>query len=115
MEDQVLAFTPFLAGLGPCDGGFPPKANHNEAMPAHCRHSRILLHVNFLIPERTLRAKASFEERQRKFRGQKVGYGMVVDGIAKFQALKFTFQGLKLTVKSFFCWLERESLRNIRP
>ena len=29
-------------------------------------------------------------------RGQKVGYGMVVDGIAKFQALKLTtFQGLK--------------------
>ena len=26
---------------------------------------------------------------------QKVGYGMVVDGIAKFQALKFTFQCLK--------------------
>ena len=24
---------------------------------------------------------------------QKVGYGMVVDGIAKFQALEFTFQG----------------------
>ena len=31
-------------------------------------------------------------------RGQKVGYGMVVDGIAKFQALKFTFQGLRCPV-----------------
>ena len=46
------------------------------------------------------------EAQQRHFsyrailRGQKVGYGMVVDGIAKFQALKFTFQSLKFPVKS---------------
>ena len=50
-----------------------------------------------------------------KVRGQTVGYGMVVDGIAKFQALKFTFHGLKFPVNPLFCWLEGESLRNFRP
>ena len=29
-----------------------------------------------------------------------MGYGMVVDGIAKFEALEFTFQGLNFPVKS---------------
>ena len=33
-------------------------------------------------------------------RGQKVGHGLVVYGMAKFQALKFAFQGLKFPVKS---------------
>ena len=34
---------------------------------------------------------------------------MVVDGIAKFQALKFTFQGLKFPVKSLV-WLVRRRI-----
>ena len=37
----------------------------------------------------------------------KVGYGIVMDGIAKFQALKFTFQGLKFPVKSLVLLVRR--------
>ena len=44
--------------------------------------------------------KTKHEKSPKILRGQKVGYGMVADGIAKFQALKFTFQGLKFPVKS---------------
>ena len=39
--------------------------------------------------------------------GQKVGYGLVVDGTAKFQALKFTFPGLKFLVKSLVLLVSR--------
>ena len=42
-------------------------------------------------------------------RGQKVGYGTVVDGIAKFQALKFTFQSLKFPPKSLVLLVRRRS------
>ena len=35
------------------------------------------------------------------------GYGMVVDGIAKFQALEFTFQGLTFLVKSLVLLVRR--------
>ena len=38
---------------------------------------------------------------------QKVGHGLVVYGIAKFQALKFTFQGLKFPVKSLVFMVRR--------
>ena len=41
----------------------------------------------------------------------KVGQGMLVDGIAKFQALKFTFQGLTFPVKSLVLRLEGEALK----
>ena len=36
-----------------------------------------------------------------------MGYGMVVDGIAKFQALKFIFQGLRFPVKSLVLLVRR--------
>ena len=36
-----------------------------------------------------------------------MGYERVVDGIAKFQALKFTFQGLKFPVKSLVLLVRR--------
>ena len=39
--------------------------------------------------------------------GKRWGMGMVVDGIAKFQALKFTFQGLEFPVKSLVLLVRR--------
>ena len=46
---------------------------------------------------------------------QKVGHGLVVYGMARFQALLFTSHGLKFPAKSLFCWLEAEILSNFRP
>ena len=40
-------------------------------------------------------------------RGQKVGHGMAVDGMAKSQALKFTFQDLRFPVKSLALLVRR--------
>ena len=39
-------------------------------------------------------------QQEQTFSRQKVGHGLAVHGMAKFQALKFTFQGLKFPVKS---------------
>ena len=47
-------------------------------------------------------------------RGQKVGYGMVVDGTAKFQALKLSFQGLKFPVKSLVLLVSRRMSQNFQ-
>ena len=51
-----------------------------------------------------------------RFRGQEVGRGLVVDGIAKFQAKTFGYSGPAISSKEnpLFCWLEGDSLRNFR-
>ena len=40
---------------------------------------------------------------------------MMVDGIAKFQALKFTFQGLKFTLKSLVLLVRRRITQKFQP
>ena len=44
-----------------------------------------------------------------------MGYGTVVDGIAKFQALKFTFQGLKFPAKSLVLLVRRRIPQKFQP
>ena len=45
---------------------------------------------------------------------QKVGYEMVVDGFAKFQALKFGISGLEISQR-FFLGKTRDFTENFRP
>ena len=81
--------------------GSLPSENPMDSGPKNCQYStdRQRCDQN-LAPVLVIRLWNSL-------RRQKVGYGMVVDGIAKFQALKFTFQGLKFPVKSLVLLVRR--------
>ena len=110
-------------GFGGCPP--PPKENRNEGTFGCSPGTKTGTRVRSHVPSERKSERGHIRQNHPftkppfclpvKLGRQKVGYGMVVDGIAKFPALKFTFQGLKFPEISLFCWLEGESLRNFRP
>ena len=84
----------------PCPSAPPPLLKEPPLPPPGIFNPKTELGLPLPLP-RAEKIKNIRNVHRDKYVGrQKVGYGMVVDGITKFQALKFTFQGLNFPVNS---------------